>query len=105
MNLPALVQADPALLEQYDGHTAIVDGGTGEIYVDYDEATLFRMTARKNTEEKQRQNLEKYRGRESVTKDGTKVDLFANIGHSGDAKLALENDAEGIGLFLSLIHI
>lgn len=101
MNLPALVQADPALLEQYDGHTAIVDGGTGEIYVDYDEATLFRMTARKNTEEKQRQNLEKYRGRESVTKDGTKVDLFANIGHSGDAKLALENDAEGIGLFRS----
>ena len=52
-------------------------------------------------EQEQKRLLENYKGRESVTKSGKKIHVFANIGSVSDVAYVLENDAEGIGLFRS----
>ena len=51
--------------------------------------------------EERKIRLEAYRGKESVTVDGYKVNVFANIGNPDNVPQALANDAEGIGLFRS----
>ena len=57
--------------------------------------------AAQQTEQRLRSLLAEYKGRESVTKSGRKVNVYANIGSVSDVAYVLENDAEGIGLFRS----
>ena len=62
---------------------------------------LFYFTKKKNIEDEIRNELKNQIGLPSVTKDGFKISLTANIGVPNDVDMALENDAEGIGLFRS----
>ena len=101
MNIPAVIGADGSLRTDFDGKQAIVDGFTGTIYIEPDEKTIAEMTAKKREIEKQTALLEKLRGKKSVTKDGQRIELCANIGNVIDVASVLKNDAEGIGLFRS----
>lgn len=101
MNIPAIIGASGVLNKDYDGKEAIVDGFKGILYIDPDEATTARMKARAEEAEKQKELLLKLRGVKSVTKDGQKIELCANIGNVLDIGSVLSNDAEGIGLFRS----
>lgn len=99
MNIPALIGV------HYDadinGKMAIVDGFAGKLYVEPDEETLQKYEKRRAEEENKKRLLLELRGKDNITKDGTKINLYANIGGVSDVASALANDACGIGLFRS----
>lgn len=101
MGIPALVGAEVPLDASLDGRLGIVDGAAGILYVEPEEELLARMRARKEEEREKRRLLQELKGRETVTLDGRRVKLYANIGNQKDLAAALENDAEGVGLFRS----
>ena len=101
MGIPAVVGTGIAADSSLNGHTAIVDGYTGHIYIDPDEM-LVRETEKKHRQElRKRELLNSYIGRDNVTLDGRKIGICANIGGLEDIDDALRNDAGGIGLFRS----
>lgn len=101
MNIPAIIGADVFFNKYADGKLAIVDGFTGNIYIDPEEEFLEKMQLRLNEEKEKRELLQTLKGKESVTLDGKKINLFSNIGNIKDISLVQSNDAEGIGLFRS----
>ena len=101
MNIPAIIGAAGVVNADYDGVEAIVDGFKGVLYIDPDEETKAAMQAKAEEAAKQKELLLKLRGVKSVSKDGQKIELCANIGNVLDIGSVLSNDAEGIGLFRS----
>lgn len=101
LNIPSLVQSDVTFEAAQECETFIVDGFDGKWYADPDEATLECMRAKQKEALKEREALEAYRGKESITKSGKKVLLCANIGSPEDAKAGIAGDAEGVGLMRS----
>jgi len=99
MNIPALVGVDYS--EEYDGKLAIVDGYEGCIYIDPTHEILAAKQAIQLEDEHKKQLLLDLRGKENVTLDGTKIEIYANIGGIADVANVLKNNAGGIGLFRS----
>ena len=102
MGIPAIVSVGKELLGTVrNGDLLCVDGYTGEIFVNPDGETLEKMQNRKSEDERKKELLRNLKGKESVTLDGTKINLYANIGSPSHIGEAVFNDAEGIGLFRS----
>lgn len=101
MGIPALVSADIPLDDLLDGAIAIVDGFEGKIYVNPTDEILAKKQKLQNEDNEKKQLLLKLKGQDTVTLDGKKIMLYANIGNLKDLAMVLENDAEGIGLFRS----
>lgn len=108
MNIPALIGVDfPEMLPQeegsetVDGAYGIVDGYQGIFYINPDEETLAKYRKLKEEDEQKKRLLQELKGKENVTLDGKKINLYANIGGVADVANALANDAGGIGLFRS----
>lgn len=101
MDIPAVIQADIGLDPEYNGKTVIVDGFTGDIYLDPDEETSKVMEAKLADCLAEKELLQQLKGKEDVTLDGKHLKLYANIGNPGDVANVLRNDARGIGLFRS----
>lgn len=102
MNIPAVIGVGSDFLQEVqDGTEAIVDGFTGEIFVDPDETTRQRLLEKQKADEEKKRLLLELKGKENVTKDGTKVNIYANIGSVDNIGAVLLNDAGGIGLFRS----
>lgn len=102
MNIPAVIGVgDDFLSEIADGQNAVVDGFTGEIYVDPDEETLQKYSQKQKEDEEHKKLLQNLKGKENVTLDGTKINIYANIGGVENIGAVLANDAGGIGLFRS----
>lgn len=102
MNIPAIIGVgDDFLRTIQDGESAIVDGFTGEIFVDPDEETAERMRRKQQEDTEKKRLLQELKGKENVTLDGTKINIFANIGGVDNIGAVLLNDAGGIGLFRS----
>ena len=101
MNIPALVQTDVELLKEYHGIDAVVDGLDGKLYLDPEEAVLAELVQKKEACGRDRAELEKLIGLDNVTRDGRKINVYANIGSPEDVDKVLLNDAGGIGLFRS----
>lgn len=99
MSIPALIKID--IKEEWDHKTAIVDGYTGTLIIDPDADTLISYREKQKRDEEQKQLLLELKGKETVTKGGQKVQLYANIGNVSDLGAVLQNDAAGIGLFRS----
>ena len=102
MNIPAVIGVGSDFLKEVqDGTEAIVDGFTGEIFVEPDEETRQRLLEKQRADEEKKRLLLELKGKENITKDGTKVNIYANIGSVDNIGAVLLNDAGGIGLFLS----
>ena len=102
MNIPAVIGVGEEFLgEIRDGQNAIVDGFTGEIYLEPDEETLQKFIHKQKEDEEHKKLLLNLKGRENVTVDGTKINIYANIGSVDHIGAVLANDAGGIGLFRS----
>lgn len=102
MNIPAVIGAGTEFLSSLkDGERLIVDGYTGEIFVEPDEKTETEMVAKKKADEEKKKLLQELKGKENVTIDGKKINIFANIGGVDNIGSVLLNDAGGIGLFRS----
>lgn len=99
MGIPALVGIP--VRDEWNGKTAIVDGHSGTLIIEPDDALLAGMQAKKEEELRQKQLLAELKGKETITKSGKKINLYANIGNVSDVGAALANDAGGIGLFRS----
>ena len=102
MNIPAVIGAgDDFLSDIHDGCKAIVDGFTGEIWVDPDEKTCEAYLEKRRDDEEKKRLLQELKGKENITLDGRKINIFANIESVSDIEKVLANDAGGIGLFRS----
>lgn len=102
MNIPAVIGVGSDFLKEVqDGTEAIVDGFTGEIFVESDEETRQRLLEKQRADEEKKRLLLELKGKENITKDGTKVNIYANIGSVDNIGAVLLNDAGGIGLFRS----
>lgn len=99
MAIPAVARVELPLDDSIDGKLGIVDGEAGLIYVEPDEETCKEMQLKKQQEHQKQKMLQQLRGKESITSDGQKVMLYANIGSVEDIDAAVRNDAEGVGLF------
>ena len=94
-----MIGAKGVLSADANGKNAIVDGFTGTIYIDPDEATINEMTKKKEEIDKQNKLLQQLKGRESVTKDGQKIELCANIGSVLDVGNVLKKRCRGYRTF------
>lgn len=102
MNIPAIIGVGEEFLEKIeDGKLAVADGFTGELIVNPDSETLAFYEKKLKEENEKSSALKNLKGKENITFDGTRVDIFANIGNVKNVDEALENDAGGIGLFRS----
>ena len=101
MGIPAIIGVGDQLKPEYEGRMAIVDGSTGNVILDADEATKQRMMAKREEQLKRLKLLEQLKGKENVTQDGQKIKVFCNIGNPEDVPTVLSNDGGGVGLFRS----
>lgn len=101
MNIPALIGVPMELEELKTGMTAVVDGFAGTVTFDPDEDTKAETEQKMKEEAEKLRLLQELKGKENVTLDGHKINIYANIGSVGDIGYVLENDAGGIGLFRS----
>ncbi len=102
MNIPAVIGVGEKFLEEIkNGETAIVDGFMGKVYIDPDSETLEAMQKKQKQDTEKKELLQKLKGKENITLDGTKINIYANIGGVDNIGAVLLNDAGGIGLFRS----
>ncbi|MGN0554009.1 MAG: phosphoenolpyruvate--protein phosphotransferase [Oscillospiraceae bacterium] len=102
MNIPAVIGIGNQFLSEInDGDTAIVDGFTGEVFVNPDRETLELYYSKQKTEMEKKQLLQKLKGKDNITIDGKKINVYANISGVDNIGAVLLNDAGGIGLFRS----
>lgn len=102
MNIPAIIGVGEELLSSVrNGDFAAVDGYTGEIFLDPDEETKSHLESKRAEDEEKKRLLQELKGKENITLDGMRVNIYANIGSVDNIGAVLANDAGGIGLFRS----
>ena len=102
MNIPAVIGVGEEILKAVrDGQTVVVNGYTGEVTVEPDEEFIAQAKAKQEEDLRKKALLQELKGKENVTLDGTKVNVYANIGGVDGIGAVLANDAGGIGLFRS----
>ncbi len=101
MDIPALIGVPMDLEQVHTGMTVIADGIRGEVIFDPTLEAVERAEGQIKEEQERQELLQEMKGKETVTRDGRRVYLYANIGGVEDLGYVLENDAEGIGLFRS----
>ncbi len=102
MNIPAVIGLGEAFLASAaDGETAIVNGQTGEVIISPDDTAMKEAEKKLSDDMAARKLLEELRGKKNITRDGTQIQIYANIGGVDNIGAVLLNDAGGIGLFRS----
>lgn len=102
MNIPAIVGVGEAFLSEIrDGDPAVVNGFTGEFILHPDAETIAAAQQKRAEELEKKELLQKLKGKENMTLDGRKINIYANIGSADNIGAVLLNDAGGIGLFRS----
>lgn len=102
MNIPVIIGVGEDFLSQVkDGEMAVADGFTGEFIVNPDDETLALYKQKQQDESEKKTLLQKLKGKENITLDGRKINIYANIGSVDNIGAVLLNDAGGIGLFRS----
>lgn len=97
--IPAVFDLHKITNHVQSGDTVVVDGEVGEIVIHPDEASLADYEKKIAAQKQHSEILAAYRSKRAETKDGTKFTVMANIGTVEEAKLAMEEGADGIGLF------
>ncbi|MDO4199644.1 MAG: phosphoenolpyruvate--protein phosphotransferase [Clostridia bacterium] len=99
MGIPTIVGIGDGIKEEFCGKHVILDGSSGEIYIEPDEKTHKNFIIKIETTKNQNMQLQKYKGKESITSGGKKIDVYANMNNPSELSEILMSDAEGIGLF------
>lgn len=100
MGIPAVVGLN-ILGKVKGGDTILIDGQSGDVYINPDEKTYFWFVKKKESNEKEKRKLLSLKGKPSITKDGRKVEITCNISSPEDVQYVIENDGEGVGLYRS----
>ncbi len=101
IGIPAIVGVGDQLKKEYEGRPAIVDGSTGQVYVDPDEDTTTYLLEKRRKLLEYQEMLEEMKGKENITLDGQEIRVYCNIGSPEDVHSVLVNDGGGVGLFRS----
>jgi phosphoenolpyruvate-protein phosphotransferase (PTS system enzyme I) len=101
MGLPAIVGAGGLLKVVNDGDVIILNGSTGEFFINPEAALKEKYEKERSLQLENQRSLEKYKGMKTLTKDGFEINIGCNIGAPKDLEAVLKNDGEGIGLFRS----
>ena len=104
MNIPALIGLKMDLEALQSGVTAVVDGFQGMVTFDPDEETKAQTETKIQEEAEKLKLLQELKGKENITLDGRKINIYANIGSVGDIGYVMENDAGGIGLYKQAVQ-
>ena len=99
LGIPAVVGARGIIETVKDKNMVILDGRDGEVIVEPDEETLKYYREEMKRLEEEKEELEKIKFLEAVTREGKRIEVSANIGKPEDADIALQEGAEGVGLF------
>ena len=99
MEIPAVMSVPDIMAAAENGADVILDGSKGDVILSPDEVQLASYAEKREKLLLERRELEKYRGKPTVSADGTEYELVCNIGKPDDASKALEFDGEGVGLF------
>lgn len=101
MGIPAIIGAGDALQAEMEGKYAIIDGQTGEMVIEPDDAERERLLKKQAKEKALKELLDQLKGKPNETRDGRNVMVYCNIGSPADIDAVLQNDGGGIGLFRS----
>ena len=101
MGIPAIIGVGDKLKAEYEGREVIIDGSTGAIALDPDDATRAQLMKKRADLLKRQALLNELKGKPNETKDGQRIRVYCNIGSPGDVHTVLENDGGGVGLFRS----
>jgi len=101
MGIPSIIGLGDSFCELEDGMFIIEDGSSGILQLEPDEETIKRYKEMRESYLHKQQEMRQLTNAEAITKDGVKIKICANIGHPSDIQSALENGADGIGLFRS----
>lgn len=101
LSIPAVIGFENALSKLKNEEELIINGKTGQVWSQPDEATKNEIASKIENAKKKKVLLEKYINQRSITKDNVHFEIEANIGNTHDALLACENNADGVGLFRS----
>lgn len=99
--IPAIVGVKGALDSIANDINIAINGATGEIFINPSQEEISKLTKIKNELKDEKGSLAKFKNKKSITKDGYKTEVVANIGTPKDMESVIENGAEGIGLFRS----
>ncbi len=99
LEIPAVVAVPDLLNQVKNGHVIVLDGSEGTVYIDPDQNVVDDFSAKREKFLKEKKELEQYIGKPTVTKDGVRIELVANIGKPEDLEKVLQYDGEGVGLF------
>ena len=98
LGLPAVAGAGRAVLEIEDGTPVVMDGGKGLLLLNPDEDTVKVYRERAALVKIVRENALMKALEPAITSDGREVEVGSNIGNVEDARSAIENGADGVGL-------
>ena len=101
LEIPAVLSVPGIVDLVEDKDAAIVDGTSGDVFINPEGDVLAKYVDKREAFIKKREELKKFIGKETLTADGDKLEIFCNIGTPKDAKKAMECDGEGVGLFRS----
>jgi phosphotransferase system enzyme I (PtsI) len=101
LEIPAVLSVPGIVDAVADKDTAIVDGTAGDVFINPDGDVLAKYMLKREDFIRKQAELKKFIGKETLTADGDKLEVYCNIGTPKDAKKAMECDGEGVGLFRS----
>ena len=101
LKIPMIVNLNDELSLEYDGKKVIIDSFSGDVYIEPDEKTEKLMATKKEEADKRILLLKYFKGKDNITLDGKRIDIYANLNNPYEIESVLENDAGGIGLFRS----
>ena len=101
LKIPMIVNLSDELSLEYDGKRVIIDSFSGDVYIEPDEKTEKLMATKKEEADKRSLLLKYFKGKDNITLDGKRIDIYANLNNPYEIESVLENDAGGIGLFRS----
>ncbi len=97
--VPAVFSLPKAIKKIHNSERIILDADSAELIVDPDAGTVLDYQKKVEQIAERKKALLLFRSKPALTKDGELFHLYANIGSVDEAKIALEEGAEGIGLF------
>lgn len=99
MEIPAVVGLQDIVAKVTPADFVIVDGNEGKVFINPPDDLIQIYREKQENFEFRKREFKRLVDEPSVTQDGVRVELAANIGNPDDARVALENGAEGIGLY------
>ena len=100
-DIPMVIGLENSIKPEYEGMEVAIDSTEGKVYISPDTDTLLKLKEKKLLLDKKKEALNNLKGKENITLDGHKINLYANIDDSNQIDEVLKSDAGGIGLFRS----